>query len=159
MHAVIIEHPLSTATLHTRSKPPALCIGIDLVQISAIEASLAEFGERFSRRFFTDHELSYAGQSPTLTAQRLAARFAAKEAAIKAFGLTEAGISWRDIEVCRQASGACTLALHDKAAALARPERFTEIALSLSHDGDYATAMVAAQICSDESSSTTPIPP
>ncbi|MEO6030788.1 MAG: holo-ACP synthase [Burkholderiaceae bacterium] len=154
------QQPSLPADLHAaaHSPRPALCIGVDVVQVSAIEASLTDFGERFSRRFFTEHELSYAVQAPALAAQRLAARFAAKEAAIKAFGLSEAGISWRDIEVRKQPSGACTLILHHKAAALARPERFAEIALSLSHDGDYATAMVAALARSDEFSSTTPNP-
>jgi holo-[acyl-carrier protein] synthase len=139
----------------SRAQRPALCIGVDVVQISAIEASLADFGERFSRRFFTEHELSYAAQAPALTAQRLAARFAAKEAAIKAFGLSEAGIGWRDIEVRKQTGGACALTLHNKAAALAQPARFAEMALSLSHDGDYATAMVVALAHAQESTPTT----
>ena len=123
---------------------PGLRIGIDVVQISAIEASLAEFGERFTRRVFSDDEAAYALQAPALTAQRLAARFAAKEAAIKTFGLSEAGVAWRDIEVRRAAGGACSLVLHRRAASLVERSGCTQIAVTLSHDGDYATAMVAA---------------
>ena len=122
-----------------------LRIGIDIAQISALEASITAFGERFTRRLFSDAELAYAERTPTLTAQRLAARFAAKEAAIKAFGLSEAGVSWRDIEVQRAPDGSCSLALHGTAAAWVERSGCTQIALSLSHDGDYATALVAAQ--------------
>jgi holo-[acyl-carrier protein] synthase len=123
-----------------------LCIGIDLVQISAVEASIQSFGAHFMQRIFSDDEVAYALRSPALTAQRLAARFAAKEAAMKAFGLSEAGVGWRDIEVLRHEDGACSLQLHRKAAEIAASTGCTQIALSLSHDGDYATAMVAAQV-------------
>ena len=79
-----------------------------------------------------------------LAAERLAARFAAKEAALKAFDLGNEGVDWRDIEVRKLAGGACRLELHGKAAALAAERGAGEIALSLSHDGDYATAVVTA---------------
>lgn len=123
---------------------PALRVGIDIAQISAIGASLEAFGERFLRRLFSPAEAAYATQSPALAPQRLAARFAAKEATIKAFGWSEAGIDWREIEVTRAADGTCSLALHGSAARLAAAGGCTEICVSLSHDGDYATAVVAA---------------
>jgi holo-[acyl-carrier protein] synthase len=118
-------------------------LGVDIVQISRVDESLGRFGERFMRRLFTADELAYATAVQPLTAQRLAARFAAKEAALKAFDLCESGIDWREIEVQRQSNGSCCLALHGKAAALAGVPP-GPIALSLSHDGDYATAVVAA---------------
>ncbi len=123
---------------------PALRIGIDVAQISAIGASLAAFGERFLGRIFSAAEAAYATQTPALAPQRLAARFAAKEAAMKAFGWSEAGVAWHEIEVTRAADGACSLALHGSAARLAAASGWTEICVSLSHDGDYATAVVAA---------------
>jgi holo-[acyl-carrier protein] synthase len=126
-------------------------VGIDIVQVSRIAESLASFGERFRRRLFTAGELAYADRSPALAAERLAARFAAKEAALKAFDLCEAGIDWREIEVCRQADGACRLALHGKAAAQACTDP-DSVSLSLSHDGDYAVAIVAANRSSNSSS-------
>lgn len=116
-------------------------LGIDVVHISRVQESLACFGERFMRRLFTTDEVAYATSVPELTAQRLAARFAAKEAALKAFGLCEAGVDWRELEVRRLPQGACELALHGKARALAGAERSE---LSLSHDGDYAMAVVAS---------------
>ncbi|MEP7101153.1 MAG: holo-ACP synthase [Burkholderiales bacterium] len=126
------------------SPAAALRMGIDITQISAIAASIASFGDRFMQRIFSAGEVAYASQVPALTAQRLAARFAAKEAAMKAFNLSEAGIGWRDIEVTRAADGACSLALHRRAAELVAQSGCTQIAVSLSHDGDYATAVVAA---------------
>ena len=116
--------------------------GIDLVQISRIGESLNTFGDRFLRRIFTDDEIEYALSSPPHTNARLAARFAAKEATIKALRVDGAGINFRDIEVRREPSGACTLVLHGEAATLA--EGFGEFALSMSHEGDYATAVVVA---------------
>ena len=76
--------------------------------------------------------------------QRYAVRFAAKEAALKAFDLTHAGINWRDIEVVRGEGGACSLQLHGKAARLVGSLAASDISLSLSHDGDYAVAVVVA---------------
>lgn len=118
--------------------------GIDLVHVPRIAASLAELGERFLQRLFTPDERAYALAAPVHTAERLAARFAAKEAVIKALSLSQVGVHWRDIEVCRAADGACSLALHGRAAEAARALRITEMSLSLSHEGDQAVAMVVA---------------
>jgi len=115
-------------------------VGIDLVRISRIAESLERFGDRFLRRIFTDDEVAYARSAPALTAERLAARFAAKEAARKAFQLTD-GVDWRLIEVRRLASGDCELVLHAEAS---RRTGRTGAALSMSHEGDYATAVVLA---------------
>jgi holo-[acyl-carrier protein] synthase len=112
-------------------------VGVDLVRVSRVAESIASFGERFVRRIFTDDEIAYARSAPGLVAERLAARFAAKEAAKKALGLV-AGVGWRDIEVRRAPGGAVELALHGPAAA-AGPQG---LALSLSHEGDYAIAVV-----------------
>ena len=112
-----------------------LSVGIDLIQISRIADSVATFGERFLQRVYTTNELAYARGVP----ERLAARFAAKEAAKKALGLD--GVSWRDLEVHRAPSGACQLVLHGAARETAGAY---ELALSMSHDGDHATAIVIA---------------
>lgn len=121
-----------------------LRVGLDLVEIRRIRESVERFGARFLCRLFSEQEIAYAsGQSPRM-AEHLAARFAAKEAAIKALALTEVGTNWRDIEVQREADGACSLALHGRAAAAAERLGVTHVALSLSHDGDYAGAVVTA---------------
>jgi holo-[acyl-carrier protein] synthase len=114
-------------------------VGIDLVDVRRIAESLDAFGIRFLRRVFTDGELAYACAAPALTVERLAARFAAKEAAKKALDLE--GVGWRDLEVARSPSGACHLVLHGAARAAAGTMSF---ALSMSHEGDHATAVVIA---------------
>jgi holo-[acyl-carrier protein] synthase len=112
-----------------------LRVGIDLVQVSRIAESVHTFGERFLTRVYTEGELAYARAHP----ERLAARFAAKEAAKKALGLE--GVAWRDVEITRAASGACELVLHGAARARAGAPT---LALSMSHEGDFATAVVIA---------------
>jgi holo-[acyl-carrier protein] synthase len=116
----------------------ALRVGIDLVQVSRIAASLESFGERFLARVFTPGELAYARTRP----ESLASRFAAKEAVKKALELE--GVGWTDIEVVRRASGACDVELHG-AARTAADALGAELALSMSHEGDFATAMVVAR--------------
>lgn len=118
-------------------------VGIDLVQVHRIAESIERFGDRFLARAFTDAEVAYARASATQSAARLAARFAAKEATIKALRVTaDAPISWRDIEVRRADSGACEIVLAGTAAQWAATLGDVKLALSMSHDGDYATAVV-----------------
>jgi len=119
-------------------------MGMDLVDIRRIGESLDRFGPRFARRLFSEQEIAYAHSGQGQVAERLAARFAAKEAAIKAFNLGESGVNWRDIEVEKLSDGACRLALRGRAASRARELGVSEVALSLSHDGDYAAAVVTA---------------
>lgn len=116
-----------------------MSVGIDLVSVPRIAESLATFGDRFLRRVFTANEIAYATVDPSgariapaLTAQRLAARFAAKEAAKKALRLD--GVGWTELEIVRAADGACELHY-----------RGTRHAMSMSHDGDHATAIVMAR--------------
>lgn len=123
---------------------PRVRSGIDIVQISRIDESLKSFGGRFARRLFTVRERADSDQQAALAPQRYAVRFAAKEAALKAFDLTHAGINWRDIEVVRGEGSACSLQLHGKAARLVDSLAASDISLSLSHDGDYAVAVVVA---------------
>jgi holo-[acyl-carrier protein] synthase len=122
-----------------------LRVGIDLVQIRRIAESLEAHGERFLERVFTEDEIAYAKACPAQTNARLAARFAAKEATIKALGLAEHPVIWRDIEVRRAPSGACEMALHRTIRQLAAEKGNLELAVSLSHEGDYATAVVVAR--------------
>ncbi len=117
-------------------------MGIDLVQVSRVHSSLERFGDHFLRRVFTPGEIAYATSAPALVAARLAARFAAKEAAVKALDLVERGVGWREIEVGRTPSGAPTLLLHGAAKACARDAGVQSLDVSLSHEGDYATAVV-----------------
>jgi holo-[acyl-carrier protein] synthase len=125
--------------------PPGLriALGIDTVQVDDIEASLASFGVRFENRLFTPAELADARAVEGGFAERLAARFAAKEATIKAFALTQCGIDWREIEVLHAADGRPRLRLHGEVAKALTALGATTIDLSLSHDGRQAVAIVA----------------
>ncbi|WHZ11491.1 MAG: Holo-[acyl-carrier-protein] synthase [Burkholderiaceae bacterium] len=136
-----------------RSLAAGLAVGYDLVQISQIEESMREFGDLFTRRLFTEHEIEHARSGVGMCAQRLAARFAAKEATIKALKLSNAGVGWREIEVRRLHDGDCELALHGRVAQLAHAMGVAQILLSLSHDGDYAGAMVTVLFAPHDSPS------
>lgn len=120
-------------------------VGIDIVQISRIAESLERFGQRFLQRVFTAGEIAYATAAPALSAERLAARFAAKEAGLKALQLADKGIRWTDLEVQRADGGECELKLHGAAQDAARRGGIANLALSLTHEGDYAAAVVMAQ--------------
>jgi holo-[acyl-carrier protein] synthase len=86
--------------------------GIDLVQVSRIAGSINNFGVKFMKRLLTGHEIANAMSSEALSAARFAKRFAATEATIKALNLPAVGLDSRHIEVRRDASGQCSLALH-----------------------------------------------
>ena len=114
-----------------------LGVGLDLVEIHRIWASVDRFGERFLRRVFTPDEISYCG----LHVQRLAARFAAKEAVAKAFGtgIGEA-MSFTDIEIIRDELGKPGVKLHGAAAATARARGVELVLISLTHTKETAAA-------------------
>jgi holo-[acyl-carrier protein] synthase len=136
------------STVSQADAPAGVRVGLDIVQISRIAQSLEQFGTAFERKLFTPDELAYAHAGTGVAAQRLAARFAAKEAVIKALQLSEAGIDWRDMEVRRGEDGDCSIALHGRAGAIAAARAVEHIALSLSHDGDYAGAVVTVSYSS-----------
>lgn len=121
-------------------------VGIDLVSVPAIAESVERFGARFAQRLFTPREVSDAMSVSGAPAQheRLAARFAAKEAVIKALDLPEAGIGWRDIELTRDDAGRPSLSLHGRAAEAAQRLGVRAWAVSISHDGPQACAAVVA---------------
>lgn len=119
--------------------------GVDLVAVDRVVESLARHGDRFLERLYTAREQADACGVPALRGQRLAARFAAKEAAIKALGLVEVGLGWRDIEVVRHRDGACSLRLTGAAERQATHLGLHDLALSLSHEGNWAIAMVQAR--------------
>lgn len=122
---------------------PTARLGFDLVQVSQVAASMESFGALYEERLFTPLELEYAGCAEGERAERLAARFAAKEAVIKALKLSNEGIGWREIEVIKLADGDCDVLLHGRTAELARRMGVERVLLSLSHDGDYAGAFVS----------------
>jgi holo-[acyl-carrier protein] synthase len=124
----------------TSAGPRGLRLGLDMVSVEDVQASIDEFGQRFVSRLFSAAEQADAVAVPARQAERLAARFAAKEAAIKAFDLSAAGVSWRELEVRCDGQGV-RLHLHGRAAVLAGVR---EAALSFSHRRGHAVAIVLA---------------
>ncbi len=112
-------------------------LGIDIVKVDRIRATLARFGPRFSSRVLTASEQRYVRDRP----ETLAGRWAAKEAVSKVLGLGVRGIGWRDIEVERLPTGQPAVRLHGRAAARADQLGMERIALSISHEADYAVAI------------------
>lgn len=116
--------------------------GIDIAEVPRIRDSIARFGERFLHRVFTDGEIRYC-DSKANRAERYAARFAAKEAAMKALGTGwNHGVRWRDIEVVRQPGGRPTITFRGKAAEFAARLGAKNVSLSLSHTPEQAIASV-----------------
>jgi holo-[acyl-carrier protein] synthase len=120
-----------------------LSVGLDVVSVSEVSSALDRFGDRYVDRVFTAEEAAYCRAGAT-SAERLAVRFAAKEAAVKALQPEWRWTDWRSIEVKRHKSGRCALVLHREAAALATRRGIRHFALSMSHDGDCAAAIVVA---------------
>lgn len=121
-----------------------LSIGLDLVHVARVEESLQRFGDRFPERVCTAAEIAYCESSPAERARRFAARLAAKEATWKALGLGDRGHAWQSIEVVRDPSGACSIALHGALAADAAVAGVRAISVSITHEHDYAAAVVLA---------------
>lgn len=130
-----------------------LSVGVDLVRTSTVADALASFGARYLERVFTEGEIAYAMSAPALTNARLAARFAAKEATMKALDLGERGVAWRDIEVVRSPTGAPALMLHGRALEALRERGTPTLSVSLSHESEYATAVVVSLRNAGEASS------
>ena len=117
--------------------------GIDLTSVSQVRQSLRDFGDKYLHRVFTPIEITDCCQSHD-PAPHLAARFAAKEATIKALMVEDAQPHWTSIEVRRHPSGWCDIHLTGKAAQLAEAKGIDRFAVSLSHEGDLAAAVVVA---------------
>jgi holo-[acyl-carrier protein] synthase len=119
--------------------------GVDLVEIARIERMLDDHGDRFVARCYTPEERAYADASAAVRGERYAARFAAKEAVLKALGTgLRDGIEWTDIGVTRDASGAPSVHLVGRAAEVAAARGIEAWNLSLSHAGGMAMASVIA---------------
>lgn len=116
--------------------------GIDLCEVGRIRQAVERHGRRFVERVFTPREIVYAERKANLY-ERYAARFAAKEAGMKALGTGwHGGVRWQDFEVVNLSSGRPTLSLHGRAAEIASAMGVERVSLSLTHTGEQAMAMV-----------------
>ena len=116
-------------------------IGIDIIEIARIEKAINRWGKRFLHRVFTDSELRLYRQKP----QSLAARFAGKEAVIKALNTGNKGIRWTDIEILSAPTGQPSVYLSGGAQEQAASLGLSGLAISLSHSREYAIALVVGE--------------
>jgi holo-[acyl-carrier protein] synthase len=117
-------------------------IGIDIAEVPRIRQSIERFGDRFLQRIYTAGEIRYC-DSKANRVERYAARFAAKEAAMKALGTGwNHGVRWRDCEVARLPGGRPTIAFHGKAGEIAARLGVKHAALSLAHTAEQAIAQI-----------------
>ena len=112
-------------------------LGIDIIKVDRIQAAIERFGERFSKRVLTPAERRYVRDRP----ETFAGRWAAKESVSKVLGLGVRGIGWRDIEIERLPTGQPAVRLHGRAAARAEQLGMVRIAVSITHEADYAVAI------------------
>jgi phosphopantetheine--protein transferase-like protein len=112
-------------------------VGIDIIKVARIRDTLAKFGPRFSGRVLTPGEQRYVRDRP----ETFAGRWAAKEAVSKVLGLGVRGIGWKDIEIERLPTGQPAVRLHGRAEQRAGQLGMGRIALSISHESDYAVAI------------------
>jgi holo-[acyl-carrier protein] synthase len=112
-------------------------LGIDVIRVDRIRAALDRFGARFAERVLTPAEARYVrGRAETF-----AGRWAAKEAVSKVLGLGVRGIGWRDIEIERLPTGQPAVRLHGRAAARAEQLGLDRVAVSITHEREYALAV------------------
>jgi len=116
-------------------------IGVDIIEIARIEKAIARWGESFLHRVYTEPELRLYHKKPS----SLAARFAGKEAVIKALGTQNKGISWREIEILPDPGGRPLVHLYGRAQKQANGLGLDKLAISLSHSKEYAIALVAGE--------------
>jgi len=116
--------------------------GVDIVEVPRVAAAIERFGKRFLERIYTEAEIRYC-QSRRNSAERFAARFAAKEAALKALGTGwRMGVAWKEVEVRREPGGRPTVHFSGRAAEFAAKLGMKHASLSLSHTAEQAIAQV-----------------
>ena len=116
-------------------------IGIDIIEIARIKKAIARWGESFLHRVYTEPELKLYHKKPS----SLAARFAGKEAVIKALGTQSKSVSWKEIEILSDPSGKPFVHLYGKAQNQADSLGLDNLAISLSHSREYAIACVVSE--------------
>ena len=115
-------------------------LGIDIIKVERIRASLERFGSRFTQRVLTPSEQRYVRDRP----ETFAGRWAAKEAVSKVLGLGVRGVGWREIEILPNFAGAPQVTLHGRAARRAEAMDLDDVTVSISHERHMAVAVAVA---------------
>lgn len=119
-----------------------LCTGVDIIEIHRIERVINQWGDRFLNRIYTETELAICKNKPN----RLASRFAGKEAVMKALGTGIRGIGWKEIEIGSESSGKPFVNLYGKAKVKAESLGIVDLAISLSDSDTNCVAFVVGEI-------------
>ena len=112
-------------------------LGIDIIKVDRIANTIGRFGDRFARRVLTERERRYVRNRP----ENFAGRWAAKEAVSKVLGLGVRGVGWTEIEIERLPTGQPSVRLNGRAARRAEQLGMARIAVSISHEAEYAVAI------------------
>jgi holo-[acyl-carrier protein] synthase len=118
-------------------------VGVDIVEVERIERAITRWGEAFVRRIYTAREVERSA-APIVVGPRLAARFAAKEAVMKALGVGWRQLSWQEIEIANDPQGKPVVHLHGAARRIADQLGVTDILVALSHTHLHAVANAVA---------------
>jgi holo-[acyl-carrier protein] synthase len=121
-----------------------LKVGTDICSVERIRNAYERYGEKLLDRILTGNEKHYVKGRGKRLVESLAGRFAAKEAVGKALGVGLRGVAWKEIEIGRSPSGEPSVVLHGRADKIARHLQISQIAISISHERDYAIALAVA---------------
>lgn len=127
--------------VETQAPALATAIGVDIVEIERIDRAISEWQDAFLERIYTRAELESHHNVSSL-----AARFAAKEAVMKALGTGVRGVSWKDIEILTNGDGAPLIRLHGRALERSREIGIAQFSISMSHSREYAVAFVVGHV-------------
>jgi holo-[acyl-carrier protein] synthase len=142
LQLLILSRALQVTSQRRKENSMIVGSGIDIAEVPRIRQAIERFGDRFVQRIFTAGEIRYC-ESKANHAERYAARFAAKEAAMKALGTGwNHGVRWRDCEVVRMPGSRPTLVFHGRAGQFASKLGVKNAVLSLSHTAEQAIAQV-----------------
>jgi holo-[acyl-carrier protein] synthase len=136
--------PADPRPRHTGSADALHRVGIDIVDVRDVRSALFAYGDRYLRRVFTVDEVQDCSDHDGIAAERLAARFAAKEAVLKVLRPADTPVPWRTIETVRAPGGWVDVRLTGNAARLAEAAGLGELCLSITHERDLAAATVLA---------------
>ena len=118
-------------------------LGVDIVEVERIERAIQRWGDAFVRRIYTPGEIEHSA-APVVLGPRLAARFAAKEAVMKALGVGWRALAWREIEIANDADGRPVVHLHGAARRIATERGVVDVYVALAHTHDHAVANAVA---------------
>jgi holo-[acyl-carrier protein] synthase len=118
-------------------------LGVDIVEVRRIERAVARWGEAFVRRIYTPGEIARI-EAGSARGPRLAARFAAKEAVMKALGVGWRALAWREIEIASDDAGRPIVRLHGAAHRIAESRGIADVVVAMSHTHEHAVANAVA---------------